>query len=369
MSKIAYIGIKGLPSKGGAERVVEAMVRRLKIKHDITVYCSSRYTPAGVHVPGVELVRINSFPGKHMHALSLFVLSTLHSLLRGNYDLVHVHNTEACFIAPFLRTRYPVIATSHGPAYAREKWSRVAKFLLRLTEHFFIVFPHRLTSVSLPLATEYRARLGREVQYLPNGVDGQPAIDSEAARNTLRRHGVHGEYLLFAAGRMDKTKGCHLLLDAFRSIDCDLKLVVIGDSKTDQEYAQRLRGLGDRRVHFVPFIADKGELFGILANAKIFIFPSMVEAMSMALLEAASFGVPIICSDIPANTAVLPEYALHFKSGDSLDLQRKLTWAIAHPKEMQEAGLKAREWVNQEFSWDVIAEKYDQLYQSLHNQS
>ena len=122
---------------------------------------------------------------------------------------------------------------------------------------------------------------------------------------------------------------------------------------------------GDR----VNIFAKAVELFGILANATIFIFPSMVEAMSMALLEAASFGVPIICSDIPANTAVLPEHSLHFKSGDSLDLQRKLTWGIAHPKEMQEMGLKAREWVNQEFSWDVIAEKYDQLYQSLHNQS
>ena len=50
--KIAYIGIKGLPAKGGVERVVEAIVDRLREKNELTVYCNSRYTPEGTESPG-----------------------------------------------------------------------------------------------------------------------------------------------------------------------------------------------------------------------------------------------------------------------------------------------------------------------------
>ena len=251
MSKIAYIGIKGLPSKGGAERVVEAIVKRLNGRHKLTVYCSSRYTQKGSNLPGVELIRIPCFSGKHLHSFSLFVLSALHAILTRNYDFIHVHNVEACFIVPLLRTRFRVIATSHGPAYAREKWNKIVKYLLRLMDYFYVIFPNWLTSVSLPLVKEYEAILGKEVQYLPNGVENSLPVDLEASAETLEQNGVRGEYLLFSAGRIDSTKGCHLLLKAFESIDSDMKLVVIGDAQTDPDYSQKLRELGDKRVYFI----------------------------------------------------------------------------------------------------------------------
>jgi len=144
-----------------------------------------------------------------------------------------------------------------------------------------------------------------------------------------------------------------------------LRLVVIGDSQTDPEYSQEIRELADQRVHFIPFIADKAELFGILVGAKIFVFPSTVEAMSMALLEAASLAVPVICGDIPANTTVLPEHALYFRSGDAGDLCDKLKWAVNNPEEMKRMGLRAQAWVRENFSWDVIAKQYDELYRSF----
>ena len=85
----------------------------------------------------------------------------------------------------------------------------------------------------------------------------------------------------------------------------------------------------------------------------------------MMLLEAASLGAPIVCSDIPANTAVLPEQALYFRSGDADDLADKMRWALEHPMEMPRLGQQAQSWVRASFSWDQIAEQYDQLYQNL----
>jgi Glycosyltransferase len=232
----------------------------------------------------------------------------------------------------------------------------------------FVKFPNKLTSVSFPMAEEYEKKWGVQVDYIPNGVDNSLPLDHKVALHLLKQIVVYDEYLLFSAGRIDSTKGCHTLLEAFLQIETDMKLIVVGDDKADPQYGIQLKEMAkdDKRVCFIPFIADKGSLFGILKKARVFVFPSEVEAMSMALLEAASLGVPIICSDIPANQAVLkPGQALFFTTGDAGDLKEKLGWAIEHPTDMKEMGLRAQEWVKKNFSWDEIAKRYDRLYRSI----
>jgi glycosyltransferase involved in cell wall biosynthesis len=363
--KVAYIGIKGLPSKAGADRVVEAVVQKLAKEAQLTVYCDRRYTPAQTHIPGVRLICLPTLPGKHLRALSLFVLSTLHALLKGDYDLIHIHNAEACMVVPLLRLRYKVLATSHGQAYARDKWGRMVRFLLRLSDYFFMRCPDYITSVSRPLADMYQSRYGRPVKYIPNGVDGNPPIDEEAALATLRTHGVKDHYLLFSAGRLDPTKGCHLVLEAFKRVDSDFHLLVVGDLSTVPSYGEELRRIADDRVRFIPFIQSKGELFGIVSQASFLVFPSTVEAMSMVLLEAASLEVPIICSDIPENSSVMGKDAIYFKSGDVDDLAKKMDWALRNLVNLKELGIKGRVHVQQQNSWDSISKQYGDLYKFL----
>lgn len=365
MLKIALTGLKGLPSKGGVERVGEAIVQALKEQYEFTVYCSKFYTPEDTRYPGMKLIRLPCFAGKHLHPVTLNLFAALHALFFGNYDLVHIHNAEACFVAPLLRLKFRVIATSHGQGYDRDKWNPIAKLLIKLLDFFFINFANRLTSVSLPDAENYKEKWNRKVQYLPNGVDDELAVDIESGRSILSRHGVTGEFILFAAGRMDRTKGCHFLLEAFAGTDTDLNLVIIGDNDTDRAYIESLKTTRDKRVKFIPFIAKKSEFLGIMGQAKFFVFPSTYEAMSIVLLEAASLGVPVVASDIPANTAILPEHVLYFHSADTKDLEKKLKWALAHPEAMKEQGKSSRQWVRESFSWQKISERYAELYQSL----
>jgi glycosyltransferase involved in cell wall biosynthesis len=365
--KVAYMGIKGLPSKAGADRVVEAVVQKLARKAQLTVYCDRRCTPAQTHIPGVRLICLPTLPGKHLRALSLFVLSTWHALLNGNYDLIHIHNAEACMLVPLLRLRYKVLATSHGQAYARDKWGRMARLLLRLSDYFFIRCPNYITSVSRPLAERYQSRFGRSVKYIPNGVDTEPPIDEEAAKNTLRRHEVQGKYIIFSAGRLDPTKGCHLVLEAFKRVDSDFHLLVVGDLSTVPSYGEELRRMADDRVRFIPFIQSKGELFGLVRRASFLVFPSTVEAMSMVLLETASLEVPIVCSDIPENSSVMGEYAVYFKSGDINDLADKMDWGLRNLANLKNLGIKGRVHVLQQNSWDSISKEYWDLYQRFHD--
>ncbi|MEW6382155.1 MAG: glycosyltransferase family 4 protein [bacterium] len=369
MIKIAFMGIKGLPSRGGAERVVEPIVHELAGRQKLTVYCNIRYTPQGTNIDGVRLIRIPTLPGKYLQPVSFFILSALHAVFKGDYDLIHLHNVEACFILPLLRIRYRVIATSHGSPIraARSKWGPLARTLMGLTEYPYLLLPNCATSVSQSDAEYFKQLYRREVFYLPNGIQQHP-VNPEIARQTLDEMGLRaGEYILFAAGRIDPTKGCHLVLDAFYQLNLNIRLVIVGDLSQVPHYSQNLQQKADGRTVFIPHIAEKEKLFGIVRHCRLFVFPSLVEAMSMMLLEVAALGVPLICSDIPENKDVLDKHALYFRSGNTQDLAQKMRWALEHPDAMLSLAARAQTRVKSVYSRERMVEEYESLYLKIAN--
>jgi glycosyltransferase involved in cell wall biosynthesis len=191
-------------------------------------------------------------------------------------------------------------------------------------------------------------------------------VDLEAARSLLADIGIEPHnYVLFAAGRIMASKGCHLLLQAAREIDADIGFVIVGDASHVPAYDTELKALADERFRFVPFIAEKAVLMGIVKLCTVFVFPSTVEAMSMMLLEAASLETPVVCSDIPENTSVLPDQAIHFESGNSGALARSLSWALDHPAEMKILAQRAGERVSRHHAWDEIVQQYELLYADI----
>ncbi len=367
--KIAYIGIKALPANAGVDTVVEKIVGRLdRTRYAPTVYLNRALVPAGVTIPGVRLVRVPTLPGKYFNAPLLFLLSALHALFLGNYDLINVHSVETCFVLPILRLRYKVIATAHGllsmePPHL-SKWGRL-KPLLRLTELPFTYLSNARTSVSKPDAEYLEATYHRAVTYLPNGVD-ELKPDLPAARALLAQHGLEpGNYLLFSAGRIVPRKGCHFVLEAVRQMGDDTRLLVVGDTGHVPDYTAQLMGLADDRTRFAGFIADKGLLFGLIALSRLYVFPTTYEAMAITLLEVAALRIPLVASDIPENRVVLPDQALFFKSGDVADLRARIEWALGHPAEMKELAAAAYQHVAQNYHWPTIIDTYEQLYDRL----
>lgn len=365
---VAYLGIKGLPFSGGAESVTEGIVTHLDPERfHAVIYCDSRIVPKDYHLPNVELIHVPSLPGKHLRATSHFISSAVHALLYGRYDLIHLHNAEASFVLPLLRLRYRhILATSHGQAQAHGKWGAFARKLISLMEYPFIRFPDVVTSVSKPLAKYYEERYGRDVYYVPNAVEEQPRIPEEIVEKTLDRHGLEPGYLMFAAGRVIPAKGAHTLLEAFRRLELPgARLIIVGDMKQIPAYEQELLELADERVTFVPFIADKIELMSLLQASRLFVFPSTNEAMSMMLLQAASFGKPVIFSDIPPNLAIMPETSTAFKAGDAADLHEKLLFALEHEAQVRATADRIQAHVRNEHSWGHIIEQYQGLYDKV----
>jgi glycosyltransferase involved in cell wall biosynthesis len=364
--KIAYLGIKGLPSKGGAERVVEAVTRRLSSQHEITVYCDRNYTPREEEIPGIRLVRLPTMQGKHSRMFILDILASLHALIWGDYDLIHLHNAETGFVIPLLRLRYKVVSTSHALTYTVEKWGRLSRWFMRLAEIPFLYLSNAVTSVT-PVFVPYYSKF-RPVHVITNGIELDQPVCIGPAKAILEEFNIDpGTYIMFAAGRIIPFKGCHLLLDAYIKLACQAPLLIVGDLQQMPEYADQLlsKGCGEQ-VHFLPFISGQGDVLGLVKQAGLFVFPSTnKEAMSMMLLEVASIGAPLLCSDIPQNVTVLGNNGYYFRSDDSDDLAEKLIWAIDHSKEMQITANRCMAHVRENFSWDLIAAQYDELYKQV----
>jgi glycosyltransferase involved in cell wall biosynthesis len=362
--RIGILGIKHIPGVMGADRTVESMLRRLPKEHEYMVYVVRDGGAGPAAQDNIRYVQIPAVRGKHLHAGSYFALSSLHAALIGGYDVIHVHNSDfGAFCVPLrLRRSARIVGTFHGDPYVRAKWGPVAKRFLRMSEWCFVRCAHVLTSV-----TAVKRVRGRDVEYIPNGIDRWHG-HGDRDKSAVQRFDVEpGQFLVFACGRLDRTKGLHHLIEAYRAVPGEKKLVVIGDFSHDREYARSIETAAERdpRILLHRELVRRDDLLEMVSQSAAFVFPSEVEGMSMMLLEAISCGATVVCADIPENTEVVgADYPLLFRSKDSRSLAEVLARAFDWPAESY-AKRTVREKILREFRWDVVAQQYADIYESF----
>ena len=266
---------------------------------------------------------------------------------------------DGAFILPLLRRKYPVMVTSHARPQESEKWGLIARTLFNRNEKTVMHRASIFTVVSLKLRDYYKKSYGREVYYIPNGVniqDNGPVTESGNHRN-----------LVFAAGRIIPLKGCHTMLKALIKLNYPGPVKIIGNIDQMPYYKKELQELAmDLDVEFMGLIREKTRLLDIIRDAKFFIFPSYNENMSIMLLEAASVRTPIVCSDIPENKVIFSEEeVLYFRSEDHHDLADKIEWSISNPDLMDKNSIKAYEKVLAAFTYEKISLEYKKLFDAL----
>ncbi|MCK4549171.1 MAG: glycosyltransferase family 4 protein [Candidatus Krumholzibacteria bacterium] len=360
--KIAILGIKGVPGHHGVEVVVDSLLPHLSaLGHEITVYGYSSYCEASTDYNGALVVPVKGSACKNIEMFSHMWHSSIDTR-RHDYDIVHIHSADPCILARIPRARYGIVATSHGQAYIRKKWSAAARSMSKLAERFFIRVPRIKTSVSKPLADYYNSKYGAGVRYIPNGI----VFRDKPPVSLLEKWGLEeGGYLFCSAGRIEKTKGLSTLVEAYGKLDPGIPLIVAGGgSATDESYFEELKKNSPDGVRFVGFLTGD-EFFALYAHAKVFVFPSEYEAMSMALLEGLSFGTPTVFSDIPENRAVADGIGFAFQVSDADSLVKQLDFVLSHPEEAAAAGERAAAHVRAEHSWEADARLYDDVYKEM----
>lgn len=360
--KIAILGIKGVPGRHGVEVVVDSLVPHLvELGHDITVYGYESYTNRSNNYHGAQIKTVSGSRHKNLEMITHMWRASVDSR-KENFDIVHIHNTDPCLLSWVPKPKYGMIATSHGQAYLREKWSFAAKCMSRIAERFFIYLPDVITSVSKPLADYYQVKYNRKVEYIPNGIKFREKPDSAI----LSKWGIKQQQFLFcSAGRIERTKGIHTLIEAYSILKPDIPLVIAGGGEgTDPVYFEKLKREKPEGVKFVGFLTGD-ELYALYAHARIFLFPSEYEAMSMALLEGLSFGVPTIYSRIPENEAVANGIAYPFAVSNTVDLADQINIVSKNYAEALTIGNKAVDAIKRQHDWVTVAKQYSSCYHSI----
>lgn len=357
--RIAIIGLKGLPAFGGAAAVGENIIEELKDKYDFTVYSVDSHTDKKGNFNGYYQIVFKSLPLKKLNVLYYYLVSAFHAVFLGRYNLVHLHHHDAAFIILILKLKYKVILTTHGIYKLGRKWEQFS-FYFKSQEKWFVKYADLITCVSLnELRFLQKNNLVHKAYYIPNGMMIEKNISEKIPKKS--------NYLMFSSARIIPTKGLDIFLKALKILDYKDKIIIAGDINQMPEYKNKLLSLSrNLNIKFLGLIRNKKILMSYLREAKYFIFPSSIEALSMMLLEAASVKTPIICSDIAENKDIFDDTeVLFFETDNSNDLADKLAWTLKHEKKMTKKAENAYKKLENKYLWRDITKKYDKLYQKI----
>lgn len=367
--KIAFIGQKGIPSvSGGVEKHVEELAVHLaKAGHEVMAYARHSYSPQTPReYKGVRLVSLPSLATKNLDAITHTFLACL-DLLRRKVDIVHFHSIGPSSLIPLVRLLKPgvkIIATIHSQDYCQTKWGSFARFYLKLGERIACRFADETIVISRSLAEHVYKVYGTGSKYIPNGVS-QPRFLK--ANLITRRWGLVKDDYILVVSRLIPNKGLHFLIKAYNLLASDKKLVIVGDSAYTDEYAESIR----RQAATNPNIIFTGSLSGdilceLFSNARLFVHPSELEGMSIAVLEALSYGLTVLASDIRENVEALKGFGFTFRNRDCEDLCRVMADLISETKAPRQYSSVPNHLV--EHDWELIARATEELYLSPRRQ-
>ena len=372
---IAMIGQKRVPSReGGVEVVVWELATRLRDRdYDVDCYNRSGYHLSakdygripgkkGVYEDGIRILTIPTFRNGKLNAVVYSFFATIRALF-GKYDVIHFHAEGPClmiWIPKLFGIR--AIATIHGLDWQRAKWGKFAAHMLKSGEKMAAKHADEVIVLSKCMQKYFKDKYGRDTLYIPNGIDKPKLLSPNIIS---KKYGLSKDSYILILCRIVPEKGIHYLLDAYKEIKCDKKLVIAGGFSNAKEYVEIVeqKASEDGRVIQTGFV-EGDELVELLSNAYIYCLPSDVEGMSISLLEAMSYGNCCLISDIEENLEVTEgdQYADVFMHGDVEDLREELEKLILHPELVENYKKNSAEYICDKYNWDKMTDDTEKVY-------
>ena len=354
-------GTRGIPDiQGGVETHCRELFPRLAAAEkgfDITLVRRKSYAKDRLaSYKGISLYTIPNIRKKSLEAIVHTFCAIWAAKWTLKADIVHLHAVGPALLAPFARLLgMKVVFTHHGRDYDREKWGKAAKVMLRLGERMGCRFANRVIAISPPIHDLVRRKYKRtDAHLIPNGVPA-PVIIHDCTY--LQAIGVEPRKYLFAMGRFVPEKNFHTLIEAFAGLNqTEYKLVIAGDADMEDEYSRKLKSLaGDNGVILTGFVKGAA-LQALLTHARLFVLPSSHEGLPISLLEAMSYGLPVLASDIPANKAIHLPPSCYFRHDANRvnNLSRPLACKMKDPS--------VPRYDMSSYDWDRIAEQTATVY-------
>ena len=368
--KIAMLGHKSIPSRqGGIEIVVEELaVRMAALGHQVTIYNRSGHHVSGKEFDqkklreykGIRMKYVPTIDKKGLAAMSASFFAAMAAAF-GKYDVVHFHAEGPCAMLwlPKLFGKR-CIATVHGLDHQRAKWGKFASAYIMLGEKCAVRFADEIIVLSEGVQKYFLDTYGRKTRFIPNGVNRPVLHEAEIIKD---KFGLEKDTYILFLGRLVPEKGLRYLLQAFKQVKTDKKLVIAGGSSDTDEFAGELWEMAkdDDRIIFTGFVQGQ-ELDELYSNAYVYTLPSDLEGMPLSLLEAMSYGNCCLVSDIDECASVVEDKALIFKKSDVNDLKEKLQLACDQPKIVEQMKAEAADFICGKYNWDDVVKETLSLY-------
>ncbi|HAS6348549.1 TPA: glycosyltransferase [Vibrio vulnificus] len=360
--KITVLGTRGIPNVlGGVETHCQHLYPQVveQSGSEVCVLARSPYVDyRHSQYQGVETKSVWAPKKKSLEAIMHSTLAALSTWVDRS-QVVHVHAIGPGLVVPLLRLLgKKVVFTHHGPDYDRQKWGGLAKKVLMLGEKLAVRWANEVIVISDVINNLIQEKYHRyDAHLIYNGVETQQKLDDEFVQSTLAKHGVVAKGYFVGVGRFVEEKGFHDLIDAYSRSGSELPLVLVGDTDHATTYSEALK----EKARTTPNVILTGflngdELKAVFSQARAFCMPSYHEGLPIALLEAMSYSLPVVVSNIPANAEVALPQEDYFPVGDIAALSYKLN-QVQHAKPVDYSDYLSK------YDWHKIADQTIAVYQ------
>jgi glycosyltransferase involved in cell wall biosynthesis len=358
------LGLRGIPDvQGGIEKHVEKLCPLLqRMGCDLEVIVRTPYVRRrpGDSWNGIRLLRIWSPKSKFCETIIHTFVGVLVAAVKRP-DLLHIHAVGPAIMVPLARLfGLRVVVTHHGADYEREKWGGFAKFILRAGEACGMLFGNQRIAISQVIRHLIKHKYAVDCEYIPNGTELPELPTSTSA---LTHFGLQPQKYVLMVGRLVREKRQADLIAAFNKVALDgWKLVLVGDSEHATDYTRAIRDMVADSTNIVMTGVQTGlTLQELYTHAGAFVLPSSHEGLPIALMEALSYRLPIIASDIPANLEIGLDRRSYFRMGD-VDALARMLQSVPELAWSRQAIANTRRCLETKQTWQSVAESTISLY-------
>lgn len=359
--KIVFIGGRDIHIIGGIESYMRNLSSVLvRMGHEPIVYCeSNRHEIENMN--GVKVIHYKSFGSAYIDKPLLGLRATLRTLMKERgVGVIHYNAWPPslwCWIPRLFGVKS--LMHGHGLEWQRSKYSPRQQSVLLFMEKVTAYLNQHLIMCSNAQTRYFKSVYNRDAVTISTAINLPENKDVES--DILERFGLEPRKYFLSMGRLVKDKNPDVLIEAFKKAKhAGYKLVIAGSNDADMPYVESLHKLaeGDDDIVFTGSVygTDKEKL---LQQAFVFCLPSTIEGLAIALLEAMSYRLPIIASDIEANQEVLSgDDALWCKAEDEKTLKDAIEQSIEKRDDFVEIVERNYRKVEAHYTWDKVAEKY-----------
>lgn len=366
--KIVFIGGRGIHILGGIENYMLNLTRELtKLGHECIVWCESDHNEVEM-LDGVKVIYHKGPKSNFICKPWCGLKATLKTVFKEKgVDVIHYNAWPPSLWCWIPRMRgIPSMMEGHGLEWQRSKYSPKAQKVMKAMEGLTARLNQHLIMCSEGQVDYFRNEYGKDSVCIPGAVT-LPDLDRPNDSDILNKFLLEPKKYFLFMGRLVQDKNPDYLIRAFMKCRHEgYKLVIAGGNDAMPDYVNGLHELANdcKDVVFTGPVYGK-EKEQLLRNAYCFCLPSTIEGLSIVMMEAASYKLPTIASDIDANKEFLGEDAVYVRPENEDDLVIAIEYAIEYPEKMQEFVSINYQKILDKYTWDKVARKYVDYLHSI----